>query len=273
MSLPWYVKIRSGVKGPFSSQKLKALAEAQQLTPDHQVRRGSEGAWVSASRIQGLFAESIEANVASLPDGEKSGETAARETVEFHQDTTDEEYELAPPEVVNVPAFELPSPASTESSHRSSRAGGEAILSESPEYRWPKYVLYGMLGIVCCAIVYFVYAWLHAPYYAVLRSPADKVTPVIAIHNTALGEAFSISVTSQPATMVTGRIEYGQMALPTINRESEYKFMPVSFHNATVIYHRGGHAIRVRLNGRLADDGILVVKTVYVDDAPLKPAW
>ena len=58
MSADWYCKIGEKKIGPLNGQQLKTIVAKGQLEPDHLVRRGSEGPWVAAGRIKGLFPES-----------------------------------------------------------------------------------------------------------------------------------------------------------------------------------------------------------------------
>ena len=51
----WYYKIAEQVVGPLSAEQLKALADGGRLAPGDPVARSSEGPWVAASRIKGLF--------------------------------------------------------------------------------------------------------------------------------------------------------------------------------------------------------------------------
>lgn len=59
MSEQWYCRIRGREQGPFSAQQLQSLAQQGLLAPNHLVRQGMDGSWVSASRIHGLFRGSI----------------------------------------------------------------------------------------------------------------------------------------------------------------------------------------------------------------------
>jgi hypothetical protein len=63
MSADWFCKIGDKRVGPLSGQQLKSIVAQGQLRPDHLVRRGSEGPWVPAGRIKGLF-----------PDGAATGD-------------------------------------------------------------------------------------------------------------------------------------------------------------------------------------------------------
>jgi hypothetical protein len=55
MSADWFCKIGEKKFGPLSGQQLKTIVAKGQLRPEHFVRRGSEGPWVPAGRIKGLF--------------------------------------------------------------------------------------------------------------------------------------------------------------------------------------------------------------------------
>jgi cytoskeletal protein RodZ len=57
MSADWFCKIGEKKIGPLNGQQLKTVVAKGQLKPEHFVRRGSEGPWVPAGRIKGLFPE------------------------------------------------------------------------------------------------------------------------------------------------------------------------------------------------------------------------
>ncbi len=57
MSTDWFCKIGDKKVGPLNGQQLKTIVAKGQLKPEHLVRRGSEGPWVPAGRIKGLFPE------------------------------------------------------------------------------------------------------------------------------------------------------------------------------------------------------------------------
>ncbi len=57
MSADWFCKIGDKKIGPLNGQQLKTIVARGQLKPEHLVRRGSEGPWVAAGRIKGLFPE------------------------------------------------------------------------------------------------------------------------------------------------------------------------------------------------------------------------
>jgi hypothetical protein len=55
MSADWFCKIADKKVGPLNAQQLKTFVAKGQLKPEHLVRRGSEGPWVPAGRVKGLF--------------------------------------------------------------------------------------------------------------------------------------------------------------------------------------------------------------------------
>ena len=66
MSADWFCKIGEKKYGPLNGQQLKTIVAKGQLKPDHLVRHGSEGPWVPAGRIKGLFPHDASGNGASL---------------------------------------------------------------------------------------------------------------------------------------------------------------------------------------------------------------
>lgn len=55
MPTVWFCKISREQFGPLSSQQLLAMVAAGRLTPEDHVRRGAEGSWLPAARVEGLF--------------------------------------------------------------------------------------------------------------------------------------------------------------------------------------------------------------------------
>jgi len=76
MSADWFCKIGEKKIGPLNGQQLKTIVARGQLKPDHLVRRGSEGPWVAAGRIKGLFPEGTAA--AGQSEGKKSPPATGR---------------------------------------------------------------------------------------------------------------------------------------------------------------------------------------------------
>lgn len=55
MPTTWYYQSQNGSFGPISSADLKLLAENGEITPKTTVRKGSDGGWVPATKVKGLF--------------------------------------------------------------------------------------------------------------------------------------------------------------------------------------------------------------------------
>ncbi len=67
MANEWYVRIGEKEYGPFASAKLKQLADAGKISPETLVRLGTDGKWVPASKVKGLFESAPTQPSASLP--------------------------------------------------------------------------------------------------------------------------------------------------------------------------------------------------------------
>jgi hypothetical protein len=89
----WFCKIGEKKVGPLTGQQLKTIVAKGQLKPEHLVRRGSEGPWVPAGRIKGLFPESAsgaaagkklpQATAKPLPKAAKPGAPPAARTAQL----------------------------------------------------------------------------------------------------------------------------------------------------------------------------------------------
>lgn len=55
MATQWFVLALNKEHGPFSSQQLKHLASLGDIRPDTSVKKGPDGKWVNAEKVQGLF--------------------------------------------------------------------------------------------------------------------------------------------------------------------------------------------------------------------------
>ncbi len=55
MASQWFCKIAGHERGPLSAQALKSMADKGRIQPDDPVRQGTDGSWVSAGRVKGLF--------------------------------------------------------------------------------------------------------------------------------------------------------------------------------------------------------------------------
>ncbi len=55
MASEWFCRIAGAELGPLSAQQVKAMAAQGRLHPDDVLRRGSDGPWLPAGRVKGLF--------------------------------------------------------------------------------------------------------------------------------------------------------------------------------------------------------------------------
>jgi hypothetical protein len=51
----WYCQLEHGTSGPFNFDDLGFLKSRGTLKPDHLIRQGTDGEWVSAGSIEDLF--------------------------------------------------------------------------------------------------------------------------------------------------------------------------------------------------------------------------
>ena len=66
MAAQWFAKVCGEVLGPMSPAQLRELARRGAIQPDTSVRKGTDGNWVLAERVKGLFT-APEMRVASAP--------------------------------------------------------------------------------------------------------------------------------------------------------------------------------------------------------------
>ena len=55
MPADWYCRVMGSDLGPFTSADQLEMARSHRLSPEDSVRRGTDGSWVSAYRVKGLF--------------------------------------------------------------------------------------------------------------------------------------------------------------------------------------------------------------------------
>lgn len=55
MPAEWYCRVMGSELGPFTSAELLEMARNHRLSPEDSVRRGTDGSWISAYRVKGLF--------------------------------------------------------------------------------------------------------------------------------------------------------------------------------------------------------------------------
>lgn len=75
MGDPWYVNMEGQFKGPFTARQLKNLALQRSISPETCVRKGTDGRWVKAELVKGLFVQ--EPVPAADQPGDTSGTAAA----------------------------------------------------------------------------------------------------------------------------------------------------------------------------------------------------
>ena len=84
MAVEWFCQVSGEQLGPLSARQLKTMAQRGQLTPDSQVRQGSNGKWVPAGRVKGLFSspDSSEAwsDSSEVPMAQPAAQSAAAPT-------------------------------------------------------------------------------------------------------------------------------------------------------------------------------------------------
>ena len=57
MAEDWFVKIEGKEKGPITGQQLRVAVAKGKVLAEHLIRRGTDGPWVPAGRVKGLFPE------------------------------------------------------------------------------------------------------------------------------------------------------------------------------------------------------------------------
>jgi hypothetical protein len=69
MATQWYCRLMGTEMGPFTSKELLEMARSHRITPDDSVRKGTDGNWVGAYRVKGLFEDASASTIimANLP--------------------------------------------------------------------------------------------------------------------------------------------------------------------------------------------------------------
>jgi len=69
MASQWYCRLMGTELGPFTSKQLLEMARSHRLMPDDSVRKETDGTWVSAHHVRGLFDDASASTIimASLP--------------------------------------------------------------------------------------------------------------------------------------------------------------------------------------------------------------
>src|SRR5712672_2767639 len=82
MATQWYCRLMGTELGPFTSKQLLEMARSHRLMRDDSVKKGSDGMWVAAHRVKGLFDDVSASTIimASLPPEVKRALENKRET-------------------------------------------------------------------------------------------------------------------------------------------------------------------------------------------------
>jgi hypothetical protein len=64
--MPWYAQSKGQLLGPYDDAQFKALANEGRVNADTQVAQSSEGPWVAAARVKGLFPVSATVQVGAV---------------------------------------------------------------------------------------------------------------------------------------------------------------------------------------------------------------
>ena len=59
MAAEWFLKVGDQVHGPMSAAELRQKAAAGLIGPETPIRKGADGQWVRAEKVQGLFQGAI----------------------------------------------------------------------------------------------------------------------------------------------------------------------------------------------------------------------
>jgi hypothetical protein len=82
MASDWFCRIADTEIGPLSAQQLKAMAVKGRLTPEDEIRRGTDGEWNPAGAVTGLFPQADSsaawADTAEIPTGAAKKTPAAK---------------------------------------------------------------------------------------------------------------------------------------------------------------------------------------------------
>ena len=80
MAAEWYYKELGQDFGPISTAQLQLYARTGEIGPDTFVRNGSNGKWVAACRVKGLFDVSAKPNARTVPATRPTPKTPASTT-------------------------------------------------------------------------------------------------------------------------------------------------------------------------------------------------
>ncbi len=84
----WYVRVDGEQYGPYTSEQLKMYASEGHVTRDSEVRRGTDGRWVIASQVKGMFADVVDSAPPPPPPRPSSGAVSQAPTSAVSQAPT-----------------------------------------------------------------------------------------------------------------------------------------------------------------------------------------
>lgn len=73
MATQWFCRLMGAELGPFSAREMVELVQHRRLTPEDLIRKGSEGDWVPAYLVQGLFDAAAQAPSAAADSPGSAG--------------------------------------------------------------------------------------------------------------------------------------------------------------------------------------------------------
>jgi membrane protein YdbS with pleckstrin-like domain len=69
----WYVRVDGTQYGPYTAEQLKTYSSSGHVTPDSEVRRGTDGRWVVASQVKGMFPDVADSSLPPPPPRPSTG--------------------------------------------------------------------------------------------------------------------------------------------------------------------------------------------------------
>jgi membrane protein YdbS with pleckstrin-like domain len=90
----WYVRVDGEQYGPYTSEQLKMYASEGHVTRDSEVRRGTDGRWVIASQVKGMFADVVDSAPPPPPPRPSSGAVSQAPTSAVSTEKSNDEVTL-----------------------------------------------------------------------------------------------------------------------------------------------------------------------------------
>ena len=99
----WYVRVDGEQYGPYTAEQLKTYASHGHVTPDSEVRRGTDGSWVIASQVKGMFPAATERAAPPPPPPRPSARAESPTPAAGHGDKEVTLYSASPSMFRNSP--------------------------------------------------------------------------------------------------------------------------------------------------------------------------